>query len=197
MAVTWRAALDVVTPLLVGAALVVAPAVPRAHWGALEPAVAPWFDALKRLSFSQSWRMYSPDANRSYTEAVVWATQKDGARVLLQGDPEAAPPGSVFFWNRTRRDFWGYRAVHTRPDRPHAHRLWWLRARCVDAARQGLDLREVELERVRWRVTPPAKVVAGAPPLRPPTRKNYKPVRCAVGVVRTMIQSDEERRRAD
>ena len=185
----------VTTPLVLAVAFIIVPSVPSARWGALKPVVTPWFGLLRKISFSQSWRMYTPDANLSYTRAVVTGITRDRSPVVLRGpeDPTTPPVRGVFFWNRSRDDFWTYQAAHVGASRRSANRLWFLRGWCVRAARMGLDLRAISMTRVNWRLEKPKNVLGGAPELRAPEVQDFREVRCDVGVVHSMIQADKNR----
>ncbi len=186
---------NVTTPLALALAFIIVPAIPSGHWGALKPVVTPWFGVLRTVSFSQSWRMYTPDANLSYSRAVVTGVTKDKQEFVLRGpdDPTATPVGGVFFWGSSRDDFWTYQAAHVGPRRRSANRLWYMRGWCVRAARMGHELRAVSLSRINWRLENPTRVHEGAPVLRTPSVKNFHETRCDVGVVRAMILKDERR----
>ncbi|MGB1699637.1 MAG: hypothetical protein ACPHRO_06780 [Nannocystaceae bacterium] len=185
------------TPLVLAIGLIVVPSIPSGKWGALKPLVTPWFKVLRVCSFSQSWRMYTPDANLSYTRGVVTGRSVTGKEVVLRG-PDAVdrvPAGGVFFWNRDRDDFWTYQAAHVGAKRRSGNRLWYMRGWCVRAARMGHELRSVTLTRVNWRLENPLKVRAGKPPLRTPKIKEFRATRCDVGIVHDMILADEEAHR--
>ena len=186
---------NVTTPLVLVFAFIVVPSIPSGRWGSLKPAVTPWLGVLRALSFSQSWWMYTPDANLSYTRAVVSGVTKSGEELHLRGpeEPSQVPVGGVFFWNRSRDDFWTYQAAHVGAKRRSGNRLWYMRGWCVRAARLGHDLRAVRLSRVNWRLEEPARVHDGAPEFRRRSLKEFPATRCDVGVVRAMILEDERR----
>ena len=172
---------------IVLAMLIVGPLIPGPHAGPLN-------DAQRGISLQQSWRMYTPDAQRAQSYISVRAELADGSVVPLEEAIEAEVGwGTVLDWQKRRVDIWrGYLAMG---DKPNANRSWYLRSLCVreDRARGAAPVKVIA-ERVRRALNPPSAVAAGAPTLAVLTRTTVATIDCRATPQRNMIAADRARR---
>lgn len=173
---------------IVLAVLIVAPVIPGLP-------SEPLIHALKWLSVQQSWRMYTPDAERAHSYIAVRAEFADGSVVPL-AEAIAADEGwgTIADWQKRRLDIWrGYIAVGG--DKPNDNRSWYLRSLCVREERaRGVAPIKLVAEHVRRVFNAPAAVAAGAPTLAVVTRKVVGTMDCRSGIVRRMLEADHVRR---
>lgn len=166
--------------------LIVAPVVPG-------PWAGPLSNQLRRISVSQSWRMYAPDPQRAQSYLALYAELADGSRVALEEAVAAEQGwGSVWDWQKRRVDIW---QAFASGEKPTPHRTWYMRGVCVreDRARGAAPVRIVA-ERVRRSLTRPDAVAQGQPALGVLKRTNLQSVRCADWPSRAMIAEDRARR---
>jgi len=169
------------------ATVIVGPLVPGPH-------AAPLSDALRRVSIQQSWRMYTPDAQRAHSYVAVRAELADGSEVPLAETLAAeAGWGTIADWQKRRIDIW--RGYVAQGEKPSANRNWYLRSLCVreDRARGEAPVKLIA-ERVRRAFNPPAAVAAGAPTLAVLTRTPVATIDCRGWPERGMIAADRARR---
>lgn len=169
------------------ATVIVAPLIPGPHAG-------PLADALRRISVQQSWRMYTPDAERAHSYISVRAEFADGhSEPLVEAAAADAGWGTIFDWNKRRIDIW--RAYVSMGDKPNNNRTWYLRSLCVreDRARGEAPVKVIA-ERVRRTFTAPGAVAGGAPTLGTETRKVFGTMDCRSESVRRMLAADRARR---
>lgn len=184
-----RVAWDTLLPLVL-ATLIVLPVLPIA---AAAPVKGPLLGWLRQISVQQEWKMYAPDPQRAHTYMGVWAEYEDGRRVPLPEAEQAEGAwGTIWGWQKTRMDIWRFYAV-LKPDKPNAHRTWYLRAVCVREALAGEAPRKVISERRRRSFTPPDRVRAGKPDLGRLETHSLQTVDCRTWPVRDMIDAARER----
>jgi len=182
----WVRAGRCLAAIVIGTVMI-APLIPGPHAG-------PLADALRRISVQQSWRMYTPDAERAHSYISVRAEFADGSsEPLAESFAADAGWGTIFDWNKRRIDIW--RAYVVMGDKPNNNRSWYLRSLCVreDRAR-GAPPVKVIAERVRRAFNPPWRVAAGEPTLAAVTRKVIGTMDCRSAPVRRMIEADRARR---
>ncbi|MBA3546335.1 MAG: hypothetical protein H0T76_07630 [Nannocystis sp.] len=182
----WVRAARCLAAITLGA-LILAPLIPGPH-------ARPLNELLKRISIQQSWRMYTPDAQRAQSYVSVRAELEDGSVVPLEEAIEAeAGWGSILDWQKRRIHIWrGYAAMG---DRSNSNRNWYLRSLCVreDRARGAAPVKVIA-ERVRRAFNPPAAVASGAPALAVLTRTTVATIDCRGLPERNMIAADRARR---
>jgi hypothetical protein len=169
------------------AVVVVAPALPSAHFGALPGEVA---KALLVVSIKQTWGMYAPDPQRAQTYMDLEALYEDGSTGTLPESLDVEQGwGTTWAWRKTRMDIWKFYA-NFHPERRNDHRTWYLRLVCVREARLGDPPRKITMYQVKRRFTAPSKVAAGAPGLGEPDRRLITVAYCNTSPVRDMIEAD-------
>lgn len=187
-----RVVWDTALPLALATAIVL----PVLRIDGASAVTGPLTAGLRQISIQQEWRMYSPDPQRAHTYIGLWAEYADGSRVAL---PEAVQAentgwGTIWGWQKTRIDIWRFYAA-LKPDKPNAHRTWYLRAACVrEALAGGEPPRKIIAERRRRSFTPPDRVRAGKPDLGPLERYPLQTVDCQTWPVRDMIADARARR---
>jgi hypothetical protein len=175
------------TVLVVG---IVAPALPRAHFGALPGKVAA---ALLEISVKQTWGMYAPDPQRSHHYMELTAEFADGTQASLEENLDLEHGwGTTWAWRKTRVDIWKFYA-NFHPDKRNDNRTWYLRHVCVREARKGEAPRKISMHLVKRKFTPPAKVARGAPGLGEPERRFVTVAFCHTSPAKDMIAADRER----
>ena len=173
------------------AAFIVLPALPTAWTGTIGSSLADWG---RKISVRQTWRMYAPNAQRAHMYMNLRAVYDDGTeRELEETEQEQAGWGTHWLWNKTRVDIWRqYANFH--PRKRNENRTWYLRGVCVREARRGEIPHRIVMQQVRRRLTPPEKVLAGAPGLGRPHRQLVTVQYCKTQRVLEMIEQDRARR---
>jgi hypothetical protein len=188
-----RRVVNVVFPLLLGGAMLLA-AWPGEKLG---PRLRPRHDRLvelmRPLSLSQSWNMYAPDPARGHYYMELIAYDADGSRRVLEDSYMAEHGwGTAWFWRRPRVEIWRY-AVSSRVGENDRNRTWYLRGVCAREAGRGYDIRRIEMTQVYRRMRAPEQVREGKELLGPPKRRKAQDGNCNVQIVREMIEIDAQR----
>lgn len=147
-------------------------------------------DKMRKLSISQTWKMYAPDPSRGHFYMELIAHDEDGTRRVLEESRNVeAGWDTAWSWKRTRRDIWEHTATR-RIGQVNRNRTWYLRAVCLREHRRGYDVRRIEMNRVYRAIRPPERVAEGAETLGPLKRKKAQDGSCHVQIIRTMIAED-------
>jgi hypothetical protein len=184
-----RRVVNVLTPLLLAALMLLATWPSDELGERLRPRHDQLIELMRPLSLSQSWSMYAPDPGRGHHLMELVAHDADGTvRVLDDSDPANAW-GTAFFWQRTRKDIWTY-TVSGRVDEANRNRTWYLRGVCVREARRGYDVQRIEMTQVFRRIRSPEQVREGKHLLGPIKRRKAQDGSCRVQIIRDMIEVD-------
>lgn len=188
-----RRVVNTLFPIVLGGWLLLA-AVPRDKLhGEMQASHDRVVEAFRKLSLSQTWRMYAPDPARGHFFMELTAYDADGnARVLEDSYMAEHGWGTAWAWNRTRLDIWQH-AVTRRIDTMNRNRTWYLRGVCVREARRGHDVARIEMNSVFRRIRSPEQVAEGKPLLGSPKRTKAQDGSCRVKIIKDMIAEDPGR----
>lgn len=168
---------------------IVAPALPREHFGAFPGLVA---RVLLEISVKQTWGMYAPDPQRSHHYMELQAEYADGTIVPLEENDDVENGwGTTWAWRKTRVDIWKFYA-NFHPDKRNDNRTWYLRQVCVREARKGELPRKISMHLVKRRFIAPGKVARGAPGLGEPERRFVTVAFCHTSPTKEMVAADRE-----
>lgn len=185
-----RRVINIVFPLLL-AGLMLFSAVPTDEVPqALGPLRERLTTAMRKVSLSQSWKMYAPDPGKGHFYMELYAHDADGTvRKLDDSRMADAGWGTAWAWNRTRVDIW-HLTVTRHVDKVNRNRTWYLRGVCLREARRGHEVRRIEMRRTFRRIRAPDRVRAGADLLGPIKRSKAQDGSCNVAIIREMIATD-------
>jgi hypothetical protein len=189
-----RRVVNVLTPLLLGATMLLATCPSEQLGPYLRPAHDRLIGWMRPLSLSQSWSMYAPDPGRAHYFMELVAHDADGTvRVLEDSELAEHGWGTSFFWDRTRWEIWRH-TVTGRVDEVNRNRTWYLRGVCVREARRGYDVQRIEMTQVFRRIRSPEQVREGKALLGPIKRVKAQDGSCRVKIIQEMIEADALRR---
>ncbi|MFO7565192.1 MAG: hypothetical protein R6X02_21285 [Enhygromyxa sp.] len=188
--VELRRAVNVVFPLLLGGLMVFAALPSDKVPESLQPKRERLSQAMRKLSLSQSWKMYAPDPPKGHFYMELYAHDLDGSVRKLEDSRMAEEGwGTAWAWSRTRRDIW-HLTVTRHIDKTNRNRTWYLRGVCLREARRGFQVKRLEMRRVYRRIRAPDRVRAGAELLGPIKRTRAQDGSCNVAIIRSMIAED-------
>jgi len=149
---------------------------------------------MRKLSLSQTWKMYAPDPGRGHFYMELDAHDADGTVRELEDSFMAKHGwGTAWAWRRSRLDIWQH-AVTRRIDKVNRNRTWYMRGVCAREARRGHEVDRLEMRRVYRRIRPPEQVREGKDLLARPKQRRAQDGSCHVKIIREMIAFDAQRR---
>jgi hypothetical protein len=185
-----RRAFNLVFPLLLGALMVIAAVRTDDVPDALRPARERLTEAMRKVSLSQSWKMYAPEPGTGHFYMELYAHDADGTvRELEETEKAEHGWGTAWAWNRTRKDIW-HLSVTRHADQVNRNRTWYMRGVCLREARRGHPVKKLVMWRAYRRIRAPDRVLAGAETLGPIKRSKAQEGTCNVQIIREMIAED-------
>jgi hypothetical protein len=185
-----RRFVNLVYPTLLGALMVFAALPSEQLPDRLKPKRERLSQLMRKVSLSQSWKMYAPDPPKGHFYMELYAHDVDGTVRRLEDSRMAEEGwGTAWAWNRTRRDIW-HLTVTRHIDKVNRNRTWYLRGVCLREARRGYQVKRLEMIRVYRRIRAPDRVQAGAELLGPIKRTKAQDGSCNVAIIREMIAED-------
>ncbi|MCB9566588.1 MAG: hypothetical protein H6710_05140 [Myxococcales bacterium] len=193
--VRWRRALEALWALSL-AVVIVAPALTGALKNPVGEAIGA---ATRKISVSQRWQMYAPDAQHSLAYVSIRGRFADGREEPLLEALEADEGWGAgnWWWTKDRAGFWRFYAAVSRKKGSAPIRTWYVKSLCVREARRSDDPPLILLvDRVTRSFNAPEKVLAGAPEYGPVVRTPVQKINCMYRPIQEMIAEDEARRGA-
>lgn len=174
------------------AALIVVPALPGSWQTELTKDVIGW---TKKVSLSQHWSMYAPNPQRAIAYLNIRGRHLDGHEEPLEEAERAeAGWGTIWGWEKRRRDIWAFYAGVSKKKGGNLRRTWFVKSICIREARRRDDPpRLLLVDRVSRTFTPPDRVRAGEPDLGPLVRTPVQKIDCGYPPIQRMIEEDRRR----
>ncbi len=174
------------------AALIVVPALPGSWQTELTKDVIGW---TKKVSLSQHWSMYAPNPQRGIAYLNIRGRHLDGHEEPLEEAGRAeAGWGTVWGWEKRRRDIWAFYAGVSKKKGGNLRRTWFVKSICIrEARRSDHPPRLLLVDRVSRTFTHPDKVRAGEPDLSPLVRTPVQKIDCGYPPIQRMIEEDRRR----
>lgn len=145
--------------------------------------------AMRKISLSQTWKMYAPNAARSHNFIEVVAHDSEGNHWVVEEEQAMVDWGTAWFWKRDRRSIWQHTTTR-KPKETNRNRTWYMRGICLREARKGREVRRVEMFRLFRRIRKPSRVRDGAAVLGPVKRLKMQDTSCRVEVIKRMVAED-------
>ena len=141
---------NVITPLMLAFVLVLSgwPRTKLEEGSSIQTLHDRIVDVLRKVSISQTWRMYAPDPARGHYYMVLETYDRDGTKRVQEESVKVETGwGTSWAWSRTRKDIWLH-AIMRGIDKTNRNRTWYMRGVCMREARRGRDARRVSVSRV-------------------------------------------------
>jgi hypothetical protein len=185
-----RRAINLVFPLLLGVLMVFTSVRTDDVPDSLRPIRERLTEAMRKVSLSQSWKMYAPEPATGHYYMDLYAHDVDGTVRKLEESSRADEGwGTAWAWNRTRLDIW-HLSVTRHGDKVNRNRTWYMRGVCLREARRGNKVQKLVMWREYRRIRVPDRVRAGAETLGPIKRSKAQEGTCNVQIIKDMIAED-------